>query len=70
MTATTARPQDPICGLIVSEASAHNTKHKGKTIYFCSDHCRKKFIASPEGMQTDQPPDSPNEWRGQELAHT
>ena len=63
MTATTARPQDPICGMMVSEASTHHTEHEGKTLYFCSDHCRQKFLSSPDEIQTTQPTNFSEDWR-------
>ncbi|OYY73772.1 MAG: copper-translocating P-type ATPase [Gammaproteobacteria bacterium 28-57-27] len=37
---------DPICGMKVDEASALSTERGGKTVYFCSESCRKKFLSS------------------------
>jgi Cu+-exporting ATPase len=39
--------KDPICGMTVDEATALHAKREGKTFYFCSEHCRKKFFAQP-----------------------
>jgi P-type Cu+ transporter len=40
--------QDPVCGMDVSPDSAAATAQwQGKTYYFCSTHCREKFIAGP-----------------------
>ena len=39
--------KDPICGMTVDEATALSAKRDGETFYFCSDHCRKKFLAQP-----------------------
>jgi YHS domain-containing protein len=39
--------KDPICGMTVDEATALHAEHDGKTSYFCSDHCRQKFLSSP-----------------------
>ena len=36
---------DPICGMTVDEASALHAERDGQTFYFCSDHCRQKFLA-------------------------
>ncbi len=36
---------DPICGMTVDEARARNAVRDGQTFYFCSEHCRKKFLA-------------------------
>ncbi len=39
--------EDPICGMKVNEATALRAEHAGETFYFCSEHCRKKFIGQP-----------------------
>mgnify|MGYP000855469501 CR=1 FL=1 len=36
--------KDPICGMTVDEATAVHTERDGETFYFCSDHCRQKFL--------------------------
>jgi len=36
---------DPICGMTVDEATALHAERDGQTHCFCSDHCRKKFLA-------------------------
>jgi len=28
--------------------------HDGETFYFCSDHCRQKFLATPSGVKPVQ----------------
>jgi P-type Cu+ transporter len=38
---------DPICGMTVDEATARSAERDGQTVYFCSDHCRQKFLAGP-----------------------
>ncbi len=40
--------QDPVCGMDVTETSAHHADHESKTYYFCSEGCLNKFLASPE----------------------
>ncbi len=42
-----ALSKDPICGMTVDEETALHTERDGKTFYFCSDHCRQKFVAAP-----------------------
>jgi Cu+-exporting ATPase len=37
--------KDPICGMMMDEATALRAERDGQTFYFCSDHCRKKFLA-------------------------
>jgi Cu+-exporting ATPase len=39
--------KDPICGMTVDEATALHAERDGKTFYFCSDHCRQKFLSTP-----------------------
>jgi Cu+-exporting ATPase len=36
--------KDPICGMTVSETTALRAERDGQTHYFCSEHCREKFI--------------------------
>ena len=36
---------DPICGMAVDEATARRVERDGTTVYFCSEHCRQKFLA-------------------------
>jgi len=51
MTKHTANIKDPICGMTVDEASALHVERDGKTFYFCSDHCRQKFLSAPAGTK-------------------
>ncbi|MBU3958712.1 MAG: YHS domain-containing protein, partial [Candidatus Omnitrophica bacterium] len=41
---------DPICGMQVSEDKAIKITHDGKDYFFCSTHCRDRFIKQ-EGMK-------------------
>ena len=45
--------KDPICGMTVDEATALHAERDGKTFYFCSDHCRQKFLSTPAGVKPD-----------------
>jgi Cu+-exporting ATPase len=45
---TGALSTDPVCGMSVSEASAHRHDYEEKTYHFCSAGCRSKFAADPE----------------------
>ena len=47
MSTTTATTQDPICGMTVNEATALHAERDGQTFYFCSEHCRQKFLSAP-----------------------
>ncbi|CAN5152624.1 hypothetical protein BH11PLA2_BH11PLA2_47000 [soil metagenome] len=49
---------DPICGMTVDESTARNAERDGKTVYFCSEHCRQKFLTigkAPGPVQPDLP---------------
>mgnify|MGYP003395756784 CR=1 len=52
----TSKPvtKDPICGMTVDETSALSTKRDGQIFYFCSDHCRQKFMSAPAGAKPDE----------------
>jgi Cu+-exporting ATPase len=39
---------DPICGMTVDEAISLHAERGGQTSYFCSEHCREKFLSGPE----------------------
>jgi uncharacterized membrane protein YraQ (UPF0718 family)/YHS domain-containing protein len=37
-------PKDPICGMEVSPTSPLKIVHEGEEVYFCAEHCLKKFV--------------------------
>ena len=40
---------DPVCGMRIPTAAATgHLEHAGRTIYFCSPGCQKKFRQNPE----------------------
>jgi len=39
---------DPVCGMESSD-DLFKAEYKGKSYYFCSDHCREQFISNPSG---------------------
>jgi Cu+-exporting ATPase len=43
--------KDPVCGMTVDEATALHAEREGKTVYFCGDHFRKKFLSTPAGAK-------------------
>lgn len=47
---------DPICGMTVSESSPLRAERDGKTFYFCSEHCRQKFVAQLQPPPTETKP--------------
>ena len=44
--------KDPVCGMTVTEQSAHQQEHSGKRYYFCSAGCKTKFNANPAQFTT------------------
>ncbi|MEE8098568.1 MAG: heavy metal translocating P-type ATPase [Hyphomicrobium sp.] len=45
---TTLAVKDPVCGMNVDpHTTQHRADHAGRTYYFCSAGCRKKFVAEP-----------------------
>jgi len=48
--------QDPICGMAVDEATALRAERNGKTFFFCSDHCRQKFLSTPATAKPEEKP--------------
>ena len=47
---------DPICGMTVDEATALHAERDGQTFYFCSDHCRQKFLSTPATAKPEEKP--------------
>jgi Cu+-exporting ATPase len=45
--------KDPICGMTVDEGTALRAERDGETHYFCSDHCRQKFLATPSDAKSE-----------------
>ena len=39
--------KDPVCGMTVTEQSAHRHQHAAKMYYFCSAGCKTKFASDP-----------------------
>jgi Cu+-exporting ATPase len=48
--------KDPICGMTVEEATALRAERDGQVFYFCSEHCRKKFLAEAQPMNVGESP--------------
>jgi uncharacterized protein len=50
---------DPMCGMKVDRAKALRAQRDGATYYFCSEHCRSKFLASPTHAPNTSPAHTP-----------
>ena len=46
--------KDPVCGMNVDEATALRAERDDKTFYFCSDHCKQKFLSTPAGTKQEK----------------
>ena len=46
--------KDPVCGMAVDKATALHAERDGKKFYFCSDHCRQRFLSAPAGTKPDK----------------
>jgi Cu+-exporting ATPase len=44
--------KDPICGMTVDESTPLRAERDGLTYYFCSEHCRKKFVDRVEPVHS------------------
>lgn len=49
-----SKTKDPICGMSVDESSALSVKRDGQTVYFCSEHCKQKFLSQPTGTKLEE----------------
>ena len=47
---------DPVCGMTVAADSRLVATHDGRTVRFCSERCRLRFVAAPDAF-TGSPPD-------------
>jgi len=47
MNATTTKAIDTACGTTVDTTTALHAARDGKTSFFCSGHCRGKFLSAP-----------------------
>jgi P-type Cu+ transporter len=48
--------KDPICGMTVDESSPLRVERDGQTFYFCGEHCRQRFLATPAPTKPDEKP--------------
>ncbi len=52
---STSVTKDPVCGMIVDPKAALHAERDGTNVYFCSDHCREKFLSAPVGTEPQDP---------------
>ena len=53
MKEATSVTKDPVCGMTVDQATAIHAERAGKTFYFCSEHCRAKFLSTMAGTKPE-----------------
>lgn len=47
--------KDPVCGMMVKEEEeVAKSEYRGKTYYFCSNHCKMEFDKNPEKYVNDE----------------
>jgi len=56
MNDSTSVTKDPICGMIIDTATALHAERDGTQFYFCSDHCREKFLSALAGTKPQGKP--------------
>lgn len=56
MQETKSVTKDPICGMTVDKATTLHAERDGKTFFFCSDSCRKKFLSAGAGAKPEDKP--------------
>ncbi len=54
MNTTKTEAKDPICGMTVDTATALHAERDGEKFYFCSEHCREKFLSAPADAKPDK----------------
>ena len=54
MKETASVTKDPICGMTVDKATAIHADRDGENFYFCSDHCRQKFLSTPAATKQEE----------------
>ncbi len=52
---TSAPLKDPVCGMTVTEQSAHQHEHGAKMYFFCRAGCKTKFAADPTRYLAPKP---------------
>ena len=53
--------RDPVCGMAVDPGTAqHTSEYRGRTRYFCSADCKRRFDAEPARYATDDEADQPS----------
>ena len=50
--------RDPVCGMEVEESTGLTAGRDGTTYYFCSGHCRTKFLAGADSEAETTPEDA------------
>ena len=54
MNTSEAVTKDPVCGMRVDRGTALHAERDGRPFYFCSDSCRKEWLAMPPGDESKE----------------
>jgi Cu+-exporting ATPase len=54
MNTSNTKATDPICGMTVDTTTALHAERDGETSYFCSEHCKEKFLSTPADAKPDK----------------
>jgi P-type Cu+ transporter len=46
---------DPICGMTVDPTTALRAERDGEVLFFCCEHCRRKFLGGSSGVESALP---------------
>ncbi|WP_165226038.1 heavy metal translocating P-type ATPase [Aquisphaera insulae] len=66
---TPAREIDPVCGMTVDpKQAAGRAEHAGRSYFFCSEGCRKKFVAEPSAYLDEHGEAKPRAMAGHEAS--
>jgi Cu+-exporting ATPase len=57
MKATRTATKDPVCGMTVEPNSALHAEREGQTSYFCSESCRKQWLATAANAKSKDKPE-------------
>jgi P-type Cu+ transporter len=52
--------KDPVCGMDVDEATALQDRRGSETYYFCSEHCRRKFLSETSSKSHEHSTHAPS----------
>lgn len=46
--------KDPVCGMEVNSSSEYRVETDDDTVYFCSEHCKNKFLSGADASDEEK----------------